>query len=116
LTREYHKEEKKMELGGTRRYGYQAYFLSEDIEDNMIKVKRGQDITAINSLEGEYYDFRVQGDMIEPFKELVRRSLNCWPDAHPALKELGDMLMHGEVLQDYYASRTDLKKKNAEGG
>lgn len=47
----------------------------------------------------------------EAFKILVQRALNCWPDAHPELKELGDMLMHGRILQDYYAHRTDIKKK-----
>jgi hypothetical protein len=80
-------------------------------------IKRGQDSDPVTGSEPERYHVDITGDMIEPFKELVRRSLNCWPDAHPALKELGDMLMHDKVLQDYYASRTDLKKsKNAEGG
>lgn len=109
------------ELGGTFRFGPQSYFLSDlqeelEIMPNQIKVNRGQDVTAINSLAGEYYDFRIQGEMIEPFKEMVRRSLNCWPDAHPALKELGDMMMHGKILQDYYASRTDIKKKKLIAG
>lgn len=45
------------------------------------------------------------------FKELVRRGLNCWPEAHPELKELGDILDHGRILQDYWASRTDISGK-----
>lgn len=58
----------------------------------------------------EQYSITVTGDYIEPFKEMVRRALNCWPDAHPVLKELGDMLMHGRILQDYYYTRTDKQK------
>lgn len=41
------------------------------------------------------------------FKQLINKALNSFPDAHPALKELGDMLTHGKVLQDYYSQRTD---------
>lgn len=55
--------------------------------------------------------FSVTEESIPGFKELVRRALNCWPDAHPELKELGDMLEHGKVLQDYYHQRSDLPRK-----
>lgn len=50
-------------------------------------------------------------DSILAFKEAIQRALNCWPDAHPEMKELGDMLMHGKILQDYWAQRTDIKGK-----
>jgi hypothetical protein len=77
-----------------------------------IHVRRGQDISAINSEEGQYFEICIQGvEMVDAFREMVRRSLNCWPDAHPALKELGDMLEHGRILQDYYSTRTDKKTK-----
>lgn len=46
---------------------------------------------------------------ITRFTEAMNRALNCWPDASPELKELGDMLNHGKILQDYY--HTDTSKK-----
>lgn len=53
----------------------------------------------------------VSNDLVPAFKQMVRRALNVWPDCHPALKEFGDMLEHGRLLQDnYYAQRTDIKK------
>lgn len=45
------------------------------------------------------------------FKELMRRALNTYCEAHPELKELGDILDHGRILQDYWASRTDISGK-----
>ncbi len=54
--------------------------------------------------------FSVTEESIPGFQQLVRRALNCWPDAPPELKELGDMLEHGKVLQDYYHQRTDIKR------
>lgn len=38
---------------------------------------------------------------IENFKALIRRGLNTWDDAPPELKQLGDMLDHGRILQTY---------------
>lgn len=53
----------------------------------------------------------VKPELANQFKQMVRRALNVWPDCHPALKEFGDMLEHGRILQDnYYAQRTDIKK------
>lgn len=67
-------------------------------------MKAGEEIIA-------EIHFSVTEESIPGFKELVRRALNCWPDAHPELKELGDMLEHGKVLQDYYHQRSDLPRK-----
>jgi hypothetical protein len=70
-------------------------------------------IHVINrTFDSEYeYVITINGpESQDAFKELVRRALNCWPDAHPSLKEMGDMLDHGKILQDYYAQRTDLKR------
>lgn len=39
------------------------------------------------------------------FKQLFSRALNTFDQAHPELKELGDMLEHGRILQDYYAQQ-----------
>lgn len=44
----------------------------------------------------------IVGDSIPRVKEALRRALNTWPDCHPELKELSDLLEHGKVLQDYY--------------
>lgn len=48
-------------------------------------------------------------ELVDSFTLMVRKALNAWPDAHPALKEFGDILMHGKSLQDYYSQRTDIK-------
>jgi hypothetical protein len=75
----------------------------------LLKVKR------LAPYKGEHGDYpeeiilTVSEDSLPWFKEAIRRALNTWPDAHPELKELGDMLMHGKVLQDYYSYRTDKK-------
>jgi hypothetical protein len=35
------------------------------------------------------------------FTQLVNRALNCWDEAPKELKELGDLLTHGRVTQEY---------------
>ncbi len=35
------------------------------------------------------------------FTQLVNRALNCWDEAPKELKELGDMLTHGRITQEY---------------
>lgn len=50
----------------------------------------------------------VPNDLIPHFKQMVSRALNVWCDAHPALKEFGDILETGAPRQtNYYAQRTD---------
>lgn len=56
------------------------------------------------------FKISVTTDSIAGFKQMVAKALNCWPDAPPELKEMGDMLDHGKILQDYYHTRSDLKK------
>lgn len=53
--------------------------------------------------------FSITAESIPGFIDLISRGLNCFPNVHPELKELGDMLTHGKILQDYYGSRTDTK-------
>lgn len=49
---------------------------------------------------------RIVGEKsIAEFQTLVRRSLNCWPDASAELKEFGDMVDHGQILQDYNSQK-----------
>jgi hypothetical protein len=43
----------------------------------------------------------ITEESMEDFIKLVNRALNTWDDAPKDLKELGDMLVHGKVLQDY---------------
>ena len=50
----------------------------------------------------ETINLAIVGDSIPRFKEVLRRALNTFPDAHPELKELSDFLEHGKALQDYY--------------
>ena len=49
--------------------------------------------------------FSVTKESIPRFTALIDRALNCADQAHPELKELGDMLTHGRVVQDYYAQQ-----------
>jgi hypothetical protein len=43
----------------------------------------------------------ITEDSIESFTKMVNRALNTWDEAPKDLKELGDMLVHGKILQDY---------------
>jgi hypothetical protein len=63
-----------------------------------------------NSGSRENYLISVGPDQVESFKLLVSRALNTWADAPVAMKELGDMLTHGRVTQDYEAQQ--FKKKS----
>lgn len=38
---------------------------------------------------------------IPAFVTMVDRALNCWDTAPKELKELGDMLTHGHITQEY---------------
>lgn len=49
-------------------------------------------------------------DSIEHFKLMVRRALNVWPDAPPEIKEFGDRLLEGKLLQDYQSQNQSMKK------
>jgi hypothetical protein len=59
----------------------------------------------------------VPKSSIPAFKQLVRRALNTWDHAPPEIKEFGDMVEHGRVLQDYYAqdsSKAEVKPKSVQ--
>lgn len=45
--------------------------------------------------------FSVTAESLPNFTKLVNRALNCWPNAPAELKQLGDMLTEGKILQDY---------------
>lgn len=52
-------------------------------------------------------DIMVEMDSIDAFKKLVDKALNCWDEAPAEIKELGDYLTHGKILQDYRRSTFD---------
>lgn len=54
----------------------------------------------------------ITGASLERLQTLVDRALNTWDSAHPELKELGDMLTHGRITQDYYAQAGVVKNEN----
>lgn len=56
---------------------------------------------AVVSFETGEVTLAISKEALEAFKLLVNKGLNCWDKAPPELKELGDILSHGEVLQDY---------------
>jgi hypothetical protein len=47
----------------------------------------------------------ISKEILPQFVGLINRALNCFPDAHPELKELGDLLTEGKVLQDYSSQK-----------
>lgn len=55
----------------------------------------------------DVYDFedtliiRVHKEDKAAFKETIARACNVWPDAPVEIKEMHDMVIHGELLQDY---------------
>lgn len=61
--------------------------------------------TATGALKS--IDLIIEMDSIAAFKRLVDKALNCWDEAPPECKELGDYLTHGKILQDYRRSTFD---------
>jgi hypothetical protein len=45
--------------------------------------------------------FSVTEESLPSFTKAINRALNTWDEASAELKELGDMLTHGKILQDY---------------
>jgi hypothetical protein len=43
----------------------------------------------------------ITPDSLTAFKLMLSRACNVWPDAPVEIKELHDILVHGELLQDY---------------
>lgn len=76
----------------------------------MIHVKHRNFHSDIDGFDEDYI-ITVDGESISQFKELVNRALNCWDDAPKDLKELGDMLSHGKILQQYSDSPSQSKIK-----
>lgn len=67
----------------------------------MIHVKVSRDsFGEIDNLQ-----IGITQDSLVRFTKLISEGLNCKDQAHPELKELGDMLTHGRILQDYYSQQ-----------
>lgn len=47
-------------------------------------------------------------------KEVFQRATNLWPDAPPEIKELADLVIDGEIKQNYWAQDTSPKSKQRE--
>ena len=45
--------------------------------------------------------FSITEESLPSFTKAINRALNTWDDAPAEMKELGDMLTHGKILQDY---------------
>lgn len=65
----------------------------------MIHVKVSRDADG----EIDNLQIGITKESLGRFTALINAGLNCADQAHPELKELGDMLTHGEILQDYYS-------------
>ena len=76
-----------------------------------IVVYSGHNAYDVHGNSDETLNIRVPQAMIHPFKLMISRALNAWPDAHPALKDFGDVLEYGKPLQDYWSQRTDRTDK-----
>lgn len=77
---------------------------------NLEPVRVRHVIFSIRDKDKHEYSIQLYGeDSLEALRTLVRRGLNCFPEAPPEMKELGDVLDHGKILQDYWSTRTDLK-------
>jgi hypothetical protein len=67
------------------------------MEAGMIHVR----VTRNSSEKIDGAHIAITEESMESFTKMVNRALNTWDDAPKDLKELGDMLVHGRVLQDY---------------
>jgi hypothetical protein len=49
----------------------------------------------------DYTDIRVPMELKYEFTTMLRKALNCWPDASPQLKRFADIWEFGAPLQNY---------------
>jgi len=71
-----------------------------------LEIKSTNTAIKVDQRSFEYHII-IPNEIMPQFKALIARALNTFDTAHPALKELGDVLYHGQPLQDYYAQRSD---------
>jgi hypothetical protein len=64
-----------------------------------VSVKRNEDESI------SHIRLDVTEESLSYFITAIDRALNCWDGAPAELKELGDMLTHGRITQDYSKSR-----------
>ena len=55
-----------------------------------------------DAITGELNIF-ISGEDMNDFKHLINRGLNTWDRAPARIKELGDLIIHGEITQNYQA-------------
>lgn len=67
----------------------------------------------ISIQETAYLDITVPPEMVMEFKQLVRRSINTWPDASPEMRRFVDQLMGQEdIMQSTYDTGRDKIQSN----
>ena len=64
----------------------------------------------------DYVEVHFSGLAAAEFRTLVQRGLNLWPDASPEMKEFGDLLLEGKILQDYWAQDTSPRSRKQTNG
>lgn len=65
-----------------------------------IEYTLGSEITIISKPDGTTV-IEIKPEMMHQFTELVRRGANTWDAAVPAIQELRDILLVGQIQQDY---------------
>jgi hypothetical protein len=53
----------------------------------------------------------IEPRMRKAFNEMVQRGTNLWPDAHPVIKELADIITVGVIQQNYQEQNVDQRNK-----
>lgn len=79
-----------------------------------LEIKSTNTTIKVDQRSFEYHII-IPNEIMPQFKALIARGLNTFDTAHPALKELGDILYHNRVLQDYYAQRSDKPLRSPKG-
>lgn len=65
-------------------------------------IKTPEPIFKIHQYPSGAMYLNLPSRLVPEFKLMVQRALNMWPDCSPELKELGDVITNGRILQDYF--------------
>ena len=76
----------------------------------MIHVRTTKDSSG--KLDGLH--LAVTADSLSSFVSLIDRALNCWADAPKELKDLGDMITHGQITQDHTFTKINTHQQSTD--
>ena len=62
-----------------------------------IQVSKGTDLEHGD----EVVQLTLTGPSVNRFRKLLAKGMNTWDQAHPELKELHDLVVVGNIQQDY---------------